>query len=115
MTLAITNATDLLAKVPDNQQVVVQALLIQYGPALFQMALEEAWAYIRRLLAGDLDVVTELDARLSDDDFITKVQANTARWQKVAEHEVAVKKMRDEMALKLAPIILTILAAMVGL
>jgi hypothetical protein len=115
MTLAITNATDLLAKVPDSQRAVVESLLLQYGPALFAMALEEAWAYIRRLLAGDLDVVYELDERLSDDAFIEKVKLNTARWQKVAEHEVAVKKMRDEIALKLAPVILSILAAMVGL
>jgi hypothetical protein len=108
-------AQALLAKVPEAQRQAAAALITQYGPRLFEMAQEDAWTYLRRLMAGDLDVVTELDAKLSDDVFIAKVKANTARWEAVANYNVVRNNLRNEILLKLAPIVLSILAAMVGL
>jgi hypothetical protein len=107
-------AQALLAKIPTAQQQAA-ALIIQYGPRLFEMAQDDAWMYLRRLMAGDLDVVAELDAKLSDDAFIAKVKANTARWEAVANYNVVRNNLKNEILLKLAPIVLSILAAMVGL
>jgi len=105
----------LLARVPESQRKAAAALIAQYGPRLFEMAQEDAWTYLRRLMAGDLDVVTELDAKLSDDAFIAKVKSNTAKWETVANYNVVRNNLKNEILLKLAPIVLSILAAMVGL
>ena len=59
---------DLLANVPDTQRQAAAALLAQYGPRLFEMAQADAWQYLRRLMAGDIEVVAELDSKLSNDD-----------------------------------------------
>ena len=56
----------LLAKVPDPQRAAAASLLAQYGPRLFELAQEDVWQYLRRLMTGDLDVVSELDGKLSN-------------------------------------------------
>ena len=79
------------------------------------MGVQDAWAYLRRLLAGDIEAVAELDASLSDEAFLAKVKANTARWESVAKYNVVRERMRNEFLLRLAPIVLSVLMAMVGL
>jgi len=64
---------NLLERVPENQRQAAAALLAQYGPRFFEMAQEDASQYLHRLMAGDLDVVAELDGKLSNDEWITKV------------------------------------------
>lgn len=66
-------------------------------------------------MAGDLNVVAELDLKLSDDAFIAMVKANTAMWANVAAYNKLRDDMRSEMMLRIAPIVLTILLALVGL
>ncbi|MCG3181839.1 MAG: hypothetical protein BIFFINMI_04274 [Phycisphaerae bacterium] len=106
---------DLLARIPDTQKQAATALISQYGPRLFDLAQEDAWAYLRRLLAGDLDAVAELDGRLSDDQFIAKVKTNTARWEAVANYNKVRQDLKNEILLKIAPVVLSLLAALVGL
>ena len=106
---------DLLAKVPEDQRAAASALLAEYGPRFFDLAQEDAWQYLRRLMAGDLAVVAELDSKLSDDEFIAKVKANTARWANVARYNKVREDLKNELLLRLAPIVLSVLAAMVGL
>ena len=108
-------AQALLAQVPEAQRQAATALLAEYGPRFFELAQEDAWQYLRRLMAGDLDVVTELDAKLSDDAFIAKVKANTARWENVARYNKVREDLKNEILLRLAPIVLALLAGMVGL
>jgi hypothetical protein len=105
----------LLAKVPEAQRTAAANLLAQYGPQFLQMATDDAWQYLRRLLAGDLDAVSELDAKMSDDAFIAKVKTNTARWENVANYNIVRENMKNEILLRLAPIVLSLLAALVGL
>ena len=106
---------ELLERVPAAQRQAAAALLAQYGPRLVELAQEDAWQYLRRLMAGDLDVVSELDSRLSDDQFIAQVKANTARWENVARYNVVRDELRNEVLLRLAPVVLGLLAALVGL
>ena len=106
---------DLLAHIPEGQREAASALLVEYGPRLFEMAQEDAWAYLRRLMAGDIEAVAELDSKLSSDEFIAKVKANTARWENVAHYNKVREDLRNEMLLRLAPIVLGLLAALVGL
>ena len=108
-------AAAILALVPEGQRQAAGDLLAQWGPKFFAMSVQDAWQYLRRLLAGDLDAVAELDASLSDDAFLAKVKANTARWQNVANYNVVREQMRNEFLLRLAPIVLSLLAALVGL
>ncbi|HOF17356.1 MAG TPA: hypothetical protein PK082_00470 [Phycisphaerae bacterium] len=105
----------LLERVPDSQRQVASELLAQYGPRLFELAQEDAWQWLRRLLAGDLDVVTELDSKLSDDQFVAKVKTNTARWENVAGYNQVRDELRNEILLRLAPVVLNLLAGLVGL
>ena len=105
----------LLAKVPEAQRQAATALLAEYGPRFFELAQEDAWQMLRRLMAGDIEVVAELDAKLSDDAFIAKVKANTARWENVAQYNKVREDLKNEILLRLAPIVLSVLAAMVGL
>mgnify|MGYP000864358312 CR=1 FL=1 len=79
------------------------------------MAQDDAWSYLRRLMAGDLDVVSELEAKLSDSDFIAKVKTNTARWDSVAAYNVTREKGKNEILLRTAPIVASVLLALVGL
>ena len=105
----------ILSRVPDDQRQAAGDLIVQYGPRLFAMAQEDAWQYLRRLMAGDIDAVAELDAKLSDDDFIAKVKANTARWEAVANYNKVRDDLKNEILLRLAPIVLSVLAGLVGL
>jgi hypothetical protein len=110
-----TQISELLTKVPEPQRQAASALLAQYGPRFFELAQEDAWQYLRRLMAGDLDVVAELDGKLSDDEFIAKVKANTARWENVARYNKVREDLKNEILLRLAPVVLGLLAALVGL
>jgi hypothetical protein len=107
--------SDLLARVPEAQRQAAGELLSQYGPRFFELAHAEAWQYLRRLMAGDLDAMAELDGRLSDEQFIAKVKANTARWENVANYNKVRADLRNELLLRLAPIGLSLLAGLVGL
>lgn len=105
----------LLAKVPAEQRQAAGELLVQYGPRFFELAREDAWAYLRRLLAGDIEAVAELDAKLSNDEFIAKVKANSARWESVANYNKVRADLRNEILLRLAPVAVSLLAGLVGL
>ena len=107
--------TKLLALVPESQREAATALLVQYGPRLFEVAKEDALGYMRRLMAGDLDVVLELDAKLSDDEFVAKVKANSARWETVASSNLVRENLKNDILLKLAPTVLNLLGGLVGL
>ena len=107
--------TDLLARVPEPQRQAASALIAQYGPRLFDLAADDALACARRLLAGDLEVVAELDAKLSDDEWLARVKANTARWENVTQYNKVRADMRNEFLLRAAPIVLSVLLALVGL
>jgi len=114
--LELTDKTQvLLDKVPTEQRQAAAALLAEYGLRFFELAQEDAWQMLRRLMAGDIEVVAELDAKLSDDAFIAKVKANTARWENVAQYNKVREDLKNEILLRLAPIVLSVLAAMVGL
>lgn len=106
---------ELLAKVPDAHREAAAALLAQYGPRFFELAQADAWQYLRRLMAGDLEAVAELDGRLINDEFIAKVRANTARWENVASYNKVRDELKNELLLRLAPVMLTLLAGVVGL
>jgi hypothetical protein len=109
------DANELLLKVPDAQRQAAAALLAQYGPRFFAIAQDDAWQYLRRLLAGYVDVVAELDAQLSNDQFLAQVKANTARWEAVANYNKVRDDLKNEILLRLAPIVLGLLAGLVGL
>lgn len=111
----VTQINALVAKVPVAQQPAATALLTQWGPKFFLIAQEDAWNLLRRLLAGDLDVVTELDSTLSNDEFVSRVKANTARWDGVANYNKVRSDLANEFLLRVAPIVGAILAALVGL
>jgi hypothetical protein len=115
MTDLNTRIGELLAKVPEAQRQAAGALLAQYGPRFFELAQEDAWQYLRRLMAGDLEVVTELDGKLSNEEFIAKVKANTARWEAVAQYNKVREDLKNEILLRLAPVVLGLLAGLVGL
>jgi hypothetical protein len=106
---------NLLNSVPEDQRQAAAALLAQYGPRFFDMAKADAWAYLRRLMAGDVDVVSELDSAMSNDDFIVKVKANTARWENIANYNKVRDDLRNEILLRLVPIVGSLLASLVGL
>jgi hypothetical protein len=105
----------ILALVPEEKRQAAADLLAQWGPKFLQLSVQDAWQYLRRLLAGDIDAAAELDASLSDEAFLAKVKANTARWESVANYNVVRERMRNEFLLRLAPIVLSILMALVGL
>lgn len=106
---------DLLSRIPDSQRQAASALLAQYGPRLFEMAQEDVWQYLRRLLAGDIEALAELDSRLSPDEFVAKVKVNTARWEAVANYNKVRDDVRREILLRLAPVAASVLIALVGL
>jgi hypothetical protein len=105
----------LLARLPESQRQAAAALLAQYGPRLFELAQEDAWQYLRRLLSGDIEAVGELDGRLSNEDFLAKVKTNTARWENVARYNNVREDLKNELPLRIAPVVAAILAALVGL
>lgn len=106
---------ELLARVPDEQRQAASALLSQYGPRFLELAQEDAWQYLRRLMAGDIAVVSELDAKLSNEEFLAQVKGNTARWENVARYNLVREQLKNEILLRLAPVVLGLLAALVGL
>ena len=106
---------DLLSRLPENQRQAAADLLVQYGPKFFEIARENAWQYLRRLMAGDLDVICELDSSLSNDDFIVRVKANTTRWESVAQYNKVRNDLKNEILLRLSPIVVSLLAGLVGL
>lgn len=110
-----TRLQELLSRIPDSQRTTAANLLAQYGPRFLDMAHEEAWSYLRRLMAGDLEVVAELDSKLSNDEFIARVKANTARWENVAQYNKVRDDLKKEFLLRLAPIAASLLLALVGL
>ena len=100
---------------PADKKQAASDLLAQWGPKFFEMSVQDAWQYLRRLLAGDIDAVAELDSSLSDDAFIAKVKANTARWENVANYNKVRDDLKNEILLRLAPVVLGLLAGLVGL
>ena len=108
-----TKLTDLLAKVPADKRDAAGSLIAYYGPQLLNMAVADAAGYLKRLLAGDLNVVTELDAGLSTDEWLAKVKANTARWENVAQYNIVRSNMTNEFLLRAAPVLASILLALV--
>jgi hypothetical protein len=106
---------DLLSQIPAAQRNAASLVIAQYGPRLFDMAKEDAWAYLRRLMAGDIDAAAELDAKLSDAEWLSRVTANTARWESVANYNKVREDLKNEIILRLVPIVGAILAALVGL
>ena len=110
-----TQISELLGRLPENQRQAAADLLVQYGPRFFEIAREDAWQYLRRLMAGDLDVVAELDSALSNDEFIVRVKANTVRWENVANYNKVRDNLKNELLLRLAPVVLGLLAGLVGL
>jgi TRAP-type C4-dicarboxylate transport system substrate-binding protein len=105
----------LLARIPEDQRQAATALLAEYGPRLFELAQEDAWQYLRRLMAGDIEAVAELDSKLSNEEFTAKVKSNTARWEAVAHYNKVREDLRNELLLRIAPVVASILAALVGL
>ena len=110
-----TQISSLLEKVPQSQRQAAASLLTQYGPRFFALAQADAWAYLRRLMAGDLDVVCELDTLLSDEEFISKVKINTARWENITAASKVRDSLKTEFLIRLAPVVLGLLLALVSL
>ncbi len=106
---------NLLATVPEGQKQAAAAFLADYGPKFFQMAIADAVSYLRRLLAGDLDALAEMDSSLSNDEWLAKVKANTAKWENVAQYNKVRDDMKKELLLRLAPIAISLLLGLVGL
>ena len=115
MSADTTKIDALLALIPEAQRAAAADLILAYGPRLWDMAKEDAWQYVHRLMAGDLDAAIELDSKLSNDESIAKVTVNTARWANVAEYNRVRAEMSKEFTLRVAPLALTILLALVGL
>jgi hypothetical protein len=106
---------DLLAKIPPEDVSAAKAVLSQYSTTLLQMTQESAWGYIMRLMEGDLTAVSDVLAQMSDEAFILRVKQNTARWQNVARYEEFVKTVENKVLVAVAPVLLSILLALVGL
>lgn len=104
-----------VSALPASQQQAASALLIQYGPTFFSMAVSDAMQLIRRIMAGDLEAVVELDSKFTDAQWLAKVQTNTARWANVAQYNKVREDLKNEILLRLAPIVLALLAGLVGL
>jgi len=104
----------LLSKVPASQRQAALTLIVQYGPRLFEMSIDSARDYFNRIRMGDYDAVIELDTRLSMDEFLAQVRQRTQQWAQVADYNVEYAKTQKDIALRLAPILLAILLAMLG-
>ena len=105
----------ILDRIPETQRDAARVLIATYWPRLIELTTEDILQSLRRIMAGDIDAVLELDAKLSDDGFNAKVSANTARWGGVAGYNEARKKLQDELALRVASVLVSILLALVGL
>lgn len=105
----------ILAVIPEAQRPAAGALLVEFGPQLLSMATVEAMGYLRRLVAGDVMAAADLLASLSGDELLVRVKANTARWEAVAGYNAAQAELRTSIAVKSAPVLASILFAIVGL
>lgn len=105
----------ILATIPASQQAAASALLAEYGPQLLSMAASQAMGYLKRLVAGDIMAAVDLLASLSDGELIVRVKQNTARWEAVAGFNVAQEEMKNNIAIKAAPVLASILFAIIGL
>ena len=103
----------LLARVPDSQKQAAGALLAQYGPRFFEMTQDDAMQCLRRLMAGDLSAAVELDSKLSDAQWLARVAANTAAWEGVAEFNKARADLRQQIAVRIAAAVASLLLALV--
>ena len=113
--LAVTTVQGLLGKLPAGQRDAAEGFLAEYGASLFEMTVAQIWEYIRRMQAGYFQVIPEILSQLSDDEFLTKVSANTDRWKSIAGTAEAQAKFTTQLILRLIPIVGAILAALVGL
>ena len=107
--------SDIIAKFPEPQRAAATAVLIQYSPRIFEMAKEDILGYLMRLKAGDLDAAVELDNKLSDAEWLSRVKANSARWENVAQYNIVREQTKNEILLRTVPIVVGILATLVGL
>lgn len=105
----------LITKLPETQRILAASLLARYGQAFFDITVEDAWQYLERLMAGDFNVLLELDFQLSSDEWIAKVKANTARWENVAQYNKIRDDLRKEILLRLATVFVGLLFGLVGL
>lgn len=105
----------IMAVIPEAQRPAAGALLAEFGPQLLAMATTEAMGYLRRLVAGDVMAAADLLASLSGDELLVRVKANTARWESVAGYNAAQADLRTSIAVKAAPVLATILFAIIGL
>jgi len=108
-----SKANYLLARVPDSQKQAAGALLAQYGPRFFEMTQDDAMQCLRRLMAGDLSAAVELDSKLSDAQWLARVAANTAAWEGVAEFNKARSDLRQQIAVRIAAAVASLLLALV--
>ena len=106
---------DILAAIPEDQVEAARAVFAEYAPALIALSADAAWAYVKRLLAGDLTAVRELLTGLSDDEFVARVKQNTARWQNIAAQQAFIATVEGKVIQSVTPILLSILLALVGL
>ena len=107
--------SDLLAKIPAEQKAAAADVLAQYGLPFFQMARDDALGYLRRIMAGDIQAVADLDSAMSTDEFIARVKTNTARWDNVAGQEILRDQTQKKILVGMAPVVVSILAAFLGL
>lgn len=104
-----------LDKLPEQERERIRAFLHHYGTVFVELSVDEAWAYLQRLVRGDTQVVSELLALESDDAFMQRVRENTQRWDRVAAYEERVKGVREEFILALVPLVFRVLMLLVGL
>ena len=113
--LAVTSVQQLIPNLPAAVQDAASNFLAEYASVFFELSVKEIWEYIRRMNAGDFEVIPEIIGQLSDDAFLSKVEENTAVWAGVAATAEAQKQFTTQLVLKLIPIVGAILAALVGL
>jgi hypothetical protein len=106
-------ANALLARVPESQRPAAATLLSQYGPQFLDLATDDAMQCLRRLMAGDLSAAVELDSKLSDAQWLARVAANTAAWEGVAEFNKARADLRQQIAVRIAAAVASLLLALV--
>ena len=108
---------------------ILDAARASYGIANYEFAISQLAQTTLRSQIGKIEldrtfeeratinanVVSELDSTLSNDEFVAKVKANTARWETVANYNIVRNNLKNEILLRLAPIVLGLLAGLVGL
>jgi len=79
------------------------------------VASSESCRLTARLSSNNSACALWRDSKLSNDEFAAKVKANTARWESVAQYNEVPDDLRNELLLRLAPVVLGLPAALVGL